>query len=239
MTKICVEWSQSMKLVLNGTEKLGYLIRDTPLTRKYKPVSPKMEVRKFSNLLMVNENDGPFHCKVTLIPPAGKDSWEVVKTFYSKLESSSLIYELMMFLLWKSKQGCHNLLQCHGYFSFETKFKKWKENGGVYVFQMSLWMKFMVGFWVENLYLHCEKCSLKLGRKNYETLKVQRCKRFESSALILSRREARGWLVGRKNSSDICVNLVLSLMPLHYKLDHPNLFYLKHLLFLRTKRLGR
>jgi len=91
-------------------------------TRKYKPISPKMEVRKFSNLLMVDKN-GPFHCKGTLIPPAGKDSWEVVKTFYSKLENSSLIYELVFFL-WRSKQGCHNLLQAHGYFSLETKFKK-------------------------------------------------------------------------------------------------------------------
>lgn len=102
--------------------RLSY--RRHPSTRK--KTNPSHPRWKLENSLIISwliKMNDPSIVKSYLFLPTAKDVWEVVNNFYSRLEKSSLIYELKT-LLWKSKQGCHNLLQSHGYFSLETKIKK-------------------------------------------------------------------------------------------------------------------
>lgn len=99
------EWAQSVKLVIDGKGKLGYLTGDTK-----KPASTdvvRLQRWKSENSLvtawLVNSMV-PSIRRTYLFLPTAKDVWDAVRETYSDSENSSQFFEIKS-KLWQLKQG--------------------------------------------------------------------------------------------------------------------------------------
>ena len=99
-----IEWSQSIKLALEGRGRLGYI---TGETNKPAHTDPTIKQWKSENSMvmswLINSMESSVG-KPYLFLPTAKAIWEAVKDTYSDLENSSQIYDLKI-RLWHSKQG--------------------------------------------------------------------------------------------------------------------------------------
>ena len=99
-----LEWSQSVKLAIDGRGKLGYL---TGEVKKPEATDPSFKVWRSENSLVTawlfNSMEAAI-AKPKLFLPTAKDVWDSVWETYSDLENSSQIFELKS-KLWQFKQG--------------------------------------------------------------------------------------------------------------------------------------
>ena len=99
-----LEWSQSVKLAIDGCRKLRYLTREI---QKRTANSPGFLTWRSKNSLvmawLLNSMEASI-AKPNLFLPTAKDVWDSVHETYSDLENSSQIFELKS-KLWNSKQG--------------------------------------------------------------------------------------------------------------------------------------
>lgn len=127
--------------------RLSY--RRHPSTRK--KTNPSHPRWKLENSLIISwliKMNDPSIVKSYLFLPTAKDAWEVVNNFYSRLEKSSLIYELktcygspnkdvitfynlMVTFIWKPKSRSEKIMM--EFMCFKRVSTK-------------IWMKFVVGF---------------------------------------------------------------------------------------------
>ena len=104
-----LEWSQSVKLAVDGRGKLGYLTGEVT-----KPASddPTFTVWRSENSLvtawLLNSMEASI-AKPNLFLPTTKDVWDSVRATYSDLENSSQIFELKS-QLWQLKQGSRDVI---------------------------------------------------------------------------------------------------------------------------------
>lgn len=99
-----LEWSQSVKLAIDGCGKLGCL---TGEITKPAATDPGFNLRSSENSLvmawLLNSMEVAI-AKPNLFLPTAKDAWDSVCAIYFDLENSSHIFELKS-KLWQSKQG--------------------------------------------------------------------------------------------------------------------------------------
>ncbi|KZV18803.1 hypothetical protein F511_37198 [Dorcoceras hygrometricum] len=105
-----LEWAQSIKLIIEGRGRLGYLTGDT---REPEKGDPKWSSWKSENSMvmawLINSMEPPIG-RTYLFLPTAKDIWEAVRETYSDLENSSQIYDLKT-RLWNSKQGEKSVIE--------------------------------------------------------------------------------------------------------------------------------
>ncbi|XP_073128544.1 uncharacterized protein [Henckelia pumila] len=150
-----LEWAQSIKLVIDGKGRLGYLTGETKEPEKN---DTKWNSWKSENSMviawLVNSME-PSIGKTYLFLPTARDVWDAVRETYSDLENSSQIFELKT-RLWNSKQGERNVIDYYNEMralwqeldlcyeeSWECKndsikYQKRMENDRVYVFLAGL-----------------------------------------------------------------------------------------------------
>ncbi|KZV26926.1 hypothetical protein F511_41261 [Dorcoceras hygrometricum] len=84
-----LEWAQSIKLIIEGRGRLGYLTGDT---REPEKGDPKWSSWKSENSMvmawLINSME-PSIGRTYLFLPTAKDVWEAVRGTYSDLENSS------------------------------------------------------------------------------------------------------------------------------------------------------
>lgn len=97
------EWAQSIKLVVEGKGRIGYLTGDMK-----KPVDPVLLQKwKSENSMVMSwlvNSMAPSISKIYLFMATAKDIWDSVREMYSDTEDSSQIFEIKT-KLWKAKQG--------------------------------------------------------------------------------------------------------------------------------------
>lgn len=99
------EWAQSIKLIIDGKSKLGYLTgetkmpasTDTNLLRKWRSENDMLTAWLINSMK-------PSIGKTYLFLPTAKDVWEAVKETYSDSENAAQIFEIKS-KLWQTKQG--------------------------------------------------------------------------------------------------------------------------------------
>lgn len=98
-----LEWAQSIKLVIDGKGKLGYLTGETK-----KPSSTDASLQKWKSensmvtAWLVNSMK-PSIGKTYMFLPTAKEVWDAVRETYSDLENFSQIFEIKT-RLWQMKQ---------------------------------------------------------------------------------------------------------------------------------------
>ncbi|KAK5785059.1 hypothetical protein PVK06_039604 [Gossypium arboreum] len=99
-----LEWSQSVKLAIDGRCKLGLLNGEV---EQPQVGDPKMSKWRSENSMviawLINSMEASIG-KPFLFLPTAKDVWDSVKDTYSDLENASQIFELKI-KLWKARQG--------------------------------------------------------------------------------------------------------------------------------------
>lgn len=97
------EWAQSIKLLIDGKGKLGYLTGETKM-----PTDPVLLQRwRLENSLVIVwlvNSMKPSIGKTYLFLPTARDVWEAVKETYFDSENSAQIFEIKS-RLWQKKQG--------------------------------------------------------------------------------------------------------------------------------------
>ncbi|CAH9107930.1 unnamed protein product [Cuscuta europaea] len=147
-----LEWSQSVRLAIDGRGKLGYI------TGEIQPKLPAEEGyrtwRSENSLItawLLNSME-PLIAKPHMFMKTAKEVWDSIKETYSDLENSSQIFELKT-KLWQSKQGNRDIIsyynemvslwqeldQCYDDEEWESakdlaRHKKKEENDRVYMF---------------------------------------------------------------------------------------------------------
>lgn len=99
------EWAQSIKLVIDGKGKLGYLTGETKEPPSTDPTQGKKWKSENSMVMawLVNSMQ-PAIGKTYLFLPTAKDVWDAVRETYSDMENSAQIFEIQT-RLWQMKQG--------------------------------------------------------------------------------------------------------------------------------------
>ena len=98
-----LEWAQSIKLVIDGKGKLGYLTGETK-----RPSSTDASLQKWKSensmvtAWLVNSMK-PSIGKTYMFLPSAKEVWDAVRETYSDVENSSQIFEIKT-RLWQMKQ---------------------------------------------------------------------------------------------------------------------------------------
>ena len=99
-----LEWSQSVKLAIDGRGKLGYL---TGEIKEKKSSDDGYNTWRSENSLvtawLLSSMDASI-AKPHMFMKTAKEVWDSIKETYSDLENSSQIFELKT-MLWQSKQG--------------------------------------------------------------------------------------------------------------------------------------
>jgi osmotically-inducible protein OsmY len=97
------EWAQSIKLVVEGKGRIGYLTGDAK-----QPADPALLQKwKAENSLVMSwlvNSMVPSISKIYLFMATAKDIWDSAREMYSDTEDSSQIFEIKT-KLWKAKQG--------------------------------------------------------------------------------------------------------------------------------------
>ena len=99
-----LEWSQYVKLVVDGRGKLGYLIGKV---KKPEEKSSTFRTWRSENSLVTAwllNSMLPFIAKPYMFLTTTKEVWDSIRETYSNLENSSQIFELKT-KLWQFKQG--------------------------------------------------------------------------------------------------------------------------------------
>ena len=99
------EWAQTIKLIINGKGKLGFL---TGKTRRPPPTdavaSQKWQSENsFITSCLINSMK-PVIGKMYIFLPTAKDVWDAIWETYSDVENASQIFELKT-RFWQMKQG--------------------------------------------------------------------------------------------------------------------------------------
>ncbi|CAH9061826.1 unnamed protein product [Cuscuta epithymum] len=99
-----LEWSQSVKLAIDGRGKLGFLTGETKVPE---PDEPNYKVWRSENSLvtawLLNSMDASI-ARSHMFLKTAKEVWDAVRETYSDLENFAQTFELKT-QLWKSKQG--------------------------------------------------------------------------------------------------------------------------------------
>ncbi|KAL9420128.1 hypothetical protein AB3S75_037830 [Citrus x aurantiifolia] len=99
-----LEWAQSIKLVVDGKGRLGYI---TGETKEPKKTDPTWKTWKSENSLVMSWLINSMEVSIGrtyLFLPTAKDVWDAVRETYSDLKNSSQIFELKT-RLWQTRQG--------------------------------------------------------------------------------------------------------------------------------------
>ena len=99
------EWAQTLKLVINGKGKLGFLIGETwrpPPTDTIAPHKWRSE-NSFITSCLINSMK-PTIGKTYMFLPTVNDVWDAIRETYSDAENASQIFKLKT-QLWQMKQG--------------------------------------------------------------------------------------------------------------------------------------
>lgn len=91
-----LEWAQSVKLIMEGRGKLGYLNGDIAQPAKNDPSLAKWKSENSFIIAWLINSMEPAIGKPYLFLPTAKDVWEAVKECYSDLEDSSQIFDLRL-----------------------------------------------------------------------------------------------------------------------------------------------
>ncbi|KZV52593.1 hypothetical protein F511_24790, partial [Dorcoceras hygrometricum] len=105
-----LEWAQSIKLIIEGKGRLGYLTGDT---REPERGDPKWSSWKSENSMVmawITNSMEPSIGRTYLFLPTAKDVWEAVRETYSDLQNSSQIFDLKT-RLWNSKLGQKTVIE--------------------------------------------------------------------------------------------------------------------------------
>ena len=98
------EWAQSVKLVIDGKGKLGYLTDETkkPASTNAASLQKCKSENSMVTARLVNSMK-PSIGKTYLFLPSAKDVWDAVRETYSDVENSSQLFEIKT-RLWQMKQ---------------------------------------------------------------------------------------------------------------------------------------
>ncbi|XP_057951158.1 uncharacterized protein LOC131145973 [Malania oleifera] len=100
-----LEWAQSIKLVIEGKWRLGYLTgeRKKPATTDIAALQKLKAENSMVTAWLINSMK-PSIGKIYLFLPMAKDVWDAVRETYSDAESYSQIFEIKT-RLWQLRQG--------------------------------------------------------------------------------------------------------------------------------------
>nr|KJB60833.1 hypothetical protein B456_009G327600 [Gossypium raimondii] len=111
-TENYLEWSQSVKLTIDGCGKLGHLTGDVKQPQVGDPKMSKWRLENYMIIVWLINSMEVSIGKPFLFLPTVKDVWDAMKDTYSDLENASQIFELKIKLC-KARQGEKEVTFCY------------------------------------------------------------------------------------------------------------------------------
>ncbi|KAK5802336.1 hypothetical protein PVK06_029924 [Gossypium arboreum] len=99
-----LEWPQSVKLAIDGRDRLGHISEEVEQPRVGDPKISKWRSENSMIIAWLINSMEASVGKPFLFLPTAKYVWDAVKDTYSDLENASQIFELKI-KLWKARQG--------------------------------------------------------------------------------------------------------------------------------------
>ena len=99
-----MEWAQSVRLVMDGKGRLGYLTGEVKQPAAGDPTEKNWKSENSLIIAWLINSMEPGIGKPFMFLPTTKEVWEAVRETYSNLENSSQIFGLK-FKLWHARQG--------------------------------------------------------------------------------------------------------------------------------------